>query len=579
MKDSLLKNLEIIRANKLHPDAGALHFGLYCGFTPLWLKTFFHSTLCMLAESRRVTVHDGIYGDILGALRSLLAEKEEFDSLAVVIEWEDLDARLGLRSHSGWDPSLLEDMLSSVQAKLRLLAHAIHSLAEAMPIVVALPTLPLLPLNINCLREESEWSAGLKREIAFFAASLAARKSIRLLNNESLTGHPEYSKRYNANTHLTNGFPFTNEFAALLARELAFLAHPPVPLKGLIFDLDDTLWRGVLGEDGVEGVSWDLNHGSQIYAVFQAFLQSLARSGVLLAIASKNDQSLVEELFSKKSPLVARDSIFPLMANWGKKSISVQKILKIWNIDPASVVFVDDSPLEIEEVQLQHPRLQCLLFPKQDAGLILGIVRELRDLFGKRVVTEEDAIRLRSLRMHPQIVGQAASDDSLYEDLLRNSDPSVLFHNYEGIFDDRAFELINKTNQFNMNGERCGEVEWRRLLEEPGAFLVTATYKDKFGPLGKIAVARGYRDGKTLVLTHWVMSCRAFGRRIEYILLHQLFETYDAEMILFRFSETPKNAPFKLFLESLGALEGGTAGISRTEFLEKCPALYHSSTS
>jgi FkbH-like protein len=135
---------------------------------------------------------------------------------------------------------------------------------------------------------------------------------------------------------------------------------------------------------------------------------------------------------------------------------------------------------------------------------------------------------------------------------------------------------VNKTNQFNLNGIRYTEAEWRQSLQNPGSFVAVVSYRDKFGPLGKIAVLRGERAVDRVRLDTWVMSCRAFSRRIEYQCLSQLFQRFEAQEIIFNFISTPKNGPMRDFLS--GLLADPVAPLTRDAFAAKCPKLYQQVT-
>ena len=136
----------------------------------------------------------------------------------------------------------------------------------------------------------------------------------------------------------------------------------------------------------------------------------------------------------------------------------------------------------------------------------------------------------------------------------------------------RALELINKTNQFNLNGHRIEEGEWRKRMEDPGAVLAVASYQDKFGPLGKVAVLLGSRQGSNVSVSHWVMSCRAFSRRLEHHTLDALFQHSAAQEIEFAFQPTPRNQPLQEFFEALGISDGR---LSRVQFENECGVLPH----
>jgi FkbH-like protein len=141
--------------------------------------------------------------------------------------------------------------------------------------------------------------------------------------------------------------------------------------------------------------------------------------------------------------------------------------------------------------------------------------------------------------------------------------------------DPRGLELVNKTNQFNLNGKLHTESSWRTFARDPGAFLMIVAYQDKFGPLGKIAVIAGHR-GRRLRIDTWVMSCRAFSRRIEYRCLEELFARFDAAEIEFDFAATPRNAPIRSFLtEILGKSPEAGCSLTRRAFLERGPKTHH----
>ncbi len=142
--------------------------------------------------------------------------------------------------------------------------------------------------------------------------------------------------------------------------------------------------------------------------------------------------------------------------------------------------------------------------------------------------------------------------------------------------DPRALELINKTNQFNLNGRRFTESEWQAHLRRPGAFLYVVAYKDKFGPLGKIAVIAGRRDGGLLLVDTWVMSCRAFSRRIEHQCVRLLFDQFPVEEIAFDYRPTGRNGPcYEFFAALLGNAPADGPRLPKDRFASQCPPLFH----
>jgi FkbH-like protein len=359
------------------------------------------------------------------------------------------------------------------------------------------------------------------------------------------------ASRLDLKSEYASGFPYRLAHAAELARLHAKQISSPTVKKGLITDLDDTLWLGILGEEGADGVAWDLQHGAHGHGSYQRFLQSLGHLGVLLAAASKNDEENVRSAFARSDLLLSPTALYPVEAHWGPKSESVSRILKTWNISADSVVFVDDSPMELAEVKEAYPDIECILFPKADPAAILALQYCLRDLFGKSVVTEEDAIRQQSIRATQEL--RAGDSDGHFspQDFLSKSEAELTLDFRKQPLDPRALELVNKTNQFNLNGRRFSDIEWQNYCEEPHSMLLLASYRDKYGPLGKISVLAGHTSGRLLVVDVWVLSCRAFGRRIEHRVLQELFNRFHLEEMVFRFATTSKNGPFQEFVHSV----------------------------
>jgi FkbH-like protein len=416
----------------------------------------------------------------------------------------------------------------------------------------------------------------LRSSVASFARRLIEIPRVRVLNQQRLQQLSPAGERYDPRSDLQNGFPYQQSHADVLASLLAALMVETPLCKGIITDLDDTLWRGILGELGPQGVTWDMAEHAQIHGVYQQFLDAMAERGALIGVASKNDAGLVEDALNRPDLHIRRERLFPVEAGWGRKSESVSRILHTWNVGADAVIFVDDNPAEVAEVEFRHPQIKGRHFRGEDPQAVLALLSELRDCFGKRVVTAEDGIRSASLRSN-QALQERASDTGSWEAFLQQMDARIQISFQDGPSDTRAFELINKTNQFNLNGRRFTPGEWQARLAGNNAVLATVSYHDKFGPLGKIAVLLGAADPARAVvrIETWVMSCRAFSRRIEYQCLRQLFERFQAKEIVLDFMPTPRNAPARDFIAKFGE-PCAEFRITREQFERNCPPLYHS---
>ena len=532
------------------PEDAAFPVALICGFTPRPLLTFLAAHLQMQLPGRRIEVREGLFGDLIGNLERYL--REPCGTAALILEWADMDSRLGWREHGGWGRARVGDICAVAGRMLDIVRDRLAGASEAGVIAVALPTVPAAPVEPSPGWLYGELQSRLDELAASFAGRLSSFSHLRFVNPFRLATLSPLQQRLDVKTSAQAGFPYRLPHADVLASLLARALLPPAPLKGIITDLDDTLWAGILGEAGLEGVAWDLSHHAAHHGAYQQMLQSLADSGVLVAVASKNDPALARSALQRPDLLLRADSVFPVDVHWGPKSQSVARILKTWNISADSVVFVDDSALELAEVQTAHPAIQCRLFGG-DPNQVAELIGELADLLGKPSETKEDSLRLSSLRASAELADASGGIESL-EQVLAGADGVLTIKPLSDPPDSRALELVNKTNQFNLNGRRFQEADWLRYLRSPGHLVWMASYADRFGPLGKICVLAGrLLSGGVLHVDTWVLSCRAFGRRIEYAMPGFLFARHSLSRIHFHFVPTERNGPIQDVLRTLTA--------------------------
>jgi FkbH-like protein len=569
----LLDALEIIRRASLDNTSDPFRLGIACSFPPLHFATFLHAKTQLALHDRRVVLTAAsVYNDLVGSLQQ--ASEAQPDASAVVIEWPDLDQRLGVRRLGGWGPDLSNEIGENVQLSLARIKAGVAALAKAAPVVVSPPTLFLPPFS-----HEAGWQAGVRELrirscLAAFLAEIAEFKSVRVISSQALDCSVMPQERFDLKSEINAGFAYNNKHACALAGVLAQAIVNRSPKKGLITDLDDTLWRGILGEVGVNGVGWDLEGRAHIHGLYQQYLAALARRGVLVAAVSKNDPQLVEELLRQRHDLLLTSSdLYPIDAGWGRKSEAVSRVLQAWNISADTVVFVDDSPMELEEVKTAHPSMETFQFSTDNPVQVWNLIGRLQDLFGKPELLDEDRLRMASMRSRGEFT---ATESGPSEDQFLEQVQAQVTVDIGPRAADRVLELLNKTNQFNLNGKRLDDGQLQQHLNNPKAFLFVISYKDKFGPLGRIAVIMGYRDSAALRVTHWAMSCRAFARRVEHQCMRFLFEWSGAEKLILDYASTPRNTPFREFLS---ATKPGTLGapvcIWRPDFEAHCPQLFH----
>jgi FkbH-like protein len=523
-------------------------------------------------------VSTGLFGNVAGALEELaaarIAANQPVDLIAVVLEWADLDARLDFRNSGAWGFAASADISHTVAATLTRIRLAIEALPAGIRVGVALPSLPLPPAFQGPGWQWAAAELGIEQHLIEFASVLTAHPQAWISNQRRLSEESNPASRFDLKSYLLTGLPYTMPHADAVGGQLARVIAPPPPKKGIITDLDDTLWAGIVGEIGADAIQWDLASHSQLHGLYQKLLKSLAEQGVLIAVASKNDPGLVLQAFERPDMLLSSDKVFPFEVHWNAKSSSVERVLKKWNVGADSVIFVDDSPIELAEVSTVHPAIDCIAFPKDDYSSGLTFLRRLADLCGRERVDTEDAIRLNSIRQS-EAFREGTQGQSASEAFLEGLE-AVVTLDFEAARDPRALELVNKTNQFNLNGVRYTEAEWQRAADAPGAFTCVVSYTDKFGLLGKISVFQGRLQADVLYADCWVLSCRAFSRRIEHQCMHALLDETGASIIEFRFAPTPRNGPFQDFAQGiLGRRPESTFQITRVEFAERRPQLYH----
>lgn len=563
----LLKNQkDVTRTRKLF---------LACGFEPLHLVTMLRAHFAARFPREAAEIETGLYGNVERALA--VAHDSGAEAAIAVIEWSDLDPRMGLRSAGGWGPSVQPEILANSEERWTGIVKQVERVAATKPVVVVPPTLPLLPLGHTAGWQASRFELELQRQLAEFLAKTAGIGGVSILNSRRLNSASPQESRLDALMELKAGFPYTVAHASAVASECIQVLFPPAPMKALITDLDDTLWDGILGDVGVRGVSWSLEEHSQIHGVYQQMLRSLSESGVLLGIASKNEQGLVEEALRRDDLLVPTKAFFPVHANWGAKSKSVGEILRVWNIGPDSVVYVDDSLMELEEVGNAFPAIRCLQFSKGHPGKVVALFEELRDLFGKPTINSDDLLRADSIRGNAAIQAASTAQGSTNGDFVRNLSGMVTCDYHKDPDNKRLLELINKTNQFNLNGIRLSEGEWLQRLKDESSVVMGVSYEDKFGPLGTIAVLSGRRFADRFEVTNWVLSCRAFSRRIEDHILDSVFRQQGVAAIDFAFQATDRNQPLRRYFASMGldAERGVAIAISRKQFYDRIEDLPH----
>lgn len=321
--------------------------------------------------------------------------------------------------------------------------------------------------------------------------------------------------------------------------------------KCLVMDLDNTLWGGVVGEEGVEGILLSGSYPGKAFHLWQEGLKELEKSGVMLAICSKNNIADVEEVWAKRDDMLLQKSDFVAMRiNWQDKATNIRELAEELNIGLDSMVFVDDNPTERELIKQQLPEVTVPDFPEQPYGL-MGLYKELvENYFGAYRITQEDKAKTTQYIANAQRKQQQASFTNM-EEYLQSMEMKLRIEKVNAATLQRVAQLTQKTNQFNLTTYRYTEADIQRMVDE-GADVWTLTISDKFGDYGLTGVMI-VANGKIDTL---LMSCRVLGKGIEMAFVKKVLSEYKGE-IKAEYISTAKNSQVAEFYDKLGMSKCG----------------------
>ena len=331
--------------------------------------------------------------------------------------------------------------------------------------------------------------------------------------------------------------------------------------KCLILDLDNTVWGGVIGDDGLEGIQ--LGHGLGIgkaFTEFQMWVKKLKQRGVIICVASKNNEDTAKEPFEKHPDMVLKlEDIAVFQANWETKVDNIRTIQRILNIGFDSMVFLDDNPFERNIVRENIPGITVPELP-QDPGEYLEYLYSL-NLFETASYSQADKDRTKQYQVEAQRVSlqKTFSNEA---DFLKSLDMTSVVSGFNKFNTPRVAQLSQRSNQFNLRTVRYTEADIEALGQDPDVIDLSFTLEDKFGDNGLIAVIiMKKQDEETLFIDTWFMSCRVLKRGMEDFTLNTMVEAAREKgykRIVGEYLPTPKNKMVENHYPSLGfqKLEG-----------------------
>jgi FkbH-like protein len=355
-------------------------------------------------------------------------------------------------------------------------------------------------------------------------------------------------------------------YGELVARCVAALQGRS--FKCLVLDLDNTVWGGVVGDDGLDGLV--LGHGSaagEAFLAVQSYAKALSERGVLLAVCSKNDEANALEAFDRHPDMLLRQSDIACFAvNWDDKATNLRTIAATLNIGLDALVFLDDNPAERDLVRRELPQVAV---PEvgDDPALYPGAIADA-GYFESVGVTVDDRERNRqylSNRLR-DVARKTAMDMPSY---LKGLEMRLLWRPFDAVGQPRIVQLINKTNQFNLTTRRYTEKQVCDVIADPKALGLQMRLVDKFGDNGIVAIVIGRMENDTLEIDTWLMSCRVLGRQVEAATLNLVAEQarrMGATRLIGEYRPTAKNGMVRDHYRKLGFTElwSGTDGQTKS---------------
>ena len=511
--------------------------------------THLHRTIRVAGMRRRLWIdtYESDYGQYLQELSNPTSALHQFRPTAILLALDAYHLTAGISS--AMDRQDVDAQLQEVTDRIRQV-WCLAREAFRCPIIqqAALPVhLPVLGNNEHRLPgSRANFLSRLNVELR----KMTDEEGVDLLAIDARAAHDGIANWHDVGLWCRAkqeiALPAAPLYGDLVGRLLA--AKQGRSAKCLVLDLDNTLWGGVVGDDGVEGLV--LGQGSALgeaFVAFQNYARELSRRGVILAVCSKNDEANALEPFDRHPDMVIRRSdIACFVANWSDKASNIRAIAQELNIGLDSLVFVDDNPFERNLIRRELPMVAVPEVGEDPSGYVRAIADA--GYFESLGVTEED--RERTSQYHDNLAREAlrASTTDLGS-YLRGLEMQLIWRPFDHIGLQRIVQLINKSNQFNLTTRRYTEDEALAVMIDPCAVGLQMRLIDRFGDNGVIAIVIGrMQTDQDMLIDTWLMSCRVLGRQIEPTalnLLAQEAKKLGARRLIGEYIPTKRNGMVK----------------------------------
>ena len=384
-------------------------------------------------------------------------------------------------------------------------------------------------------------------------------KNLVIVNIDKIIFELGRAQAFDFRFYQTSKAPYTISFFKTYIRaiESTILKVSGKVKKAIIFDCDNTLWKGVVGEDGIENIQMNANTsiGKAFYDV-QCIAKHLSKNGILVGLCSKNNSSDVDEVIKNHKDMILSDEdIIIKKVNWSDKAKNLQEIASELNIGIDSLLFVDDSDYEINLIKNRFPELKVFQVPKN----IYLYKNELLDFIYQNtslLISNEDLKKTEQYK--EQLVREINKNnfDSI-DNYLSSLKIKLEIHKDSISQIPRVSQLTQKTNQFNLTTYRYTETEIEEYMNSNTKHVFTASVSDKFGDSGLTVACIVFieRDKAHAIIDTLLISCRIIGRNIEFVFMDQVFKfliNFGVKTINSKFIKTAKNNQVSDFYDKIG---------------------------
>jgi FkbH-like protein len=420
---------------------------------------------------------------------------------------------------------------------------------------------------------------GARRAMTFelnrMMAEMAAGSDVGFVNTGTLAARLGTAQWFDDRSWYMAKMPFAPAALPMLATHsaAALAARVGFSRRCVVLDLDNTLWGGVIGDDGLEGISLGGGMAGEAFVEFQTALKDLTRRGIVLAVCSKNDPEIARSPFRAHPEMVLKeDDIAAFVANWQPKSANIRAIAEMLSLGLDSFVFLDDNPYERTEVRRALPQVDVPLLPEDPSGFRRAL--ETYPFLEPAAFTAADRERAGQYRARAKAIELQSSAGSL-EEYQASLAMVAEFGEVDGVNKTRVVQLLNKTNQFNLTTIRRNQAELEAFLERPTTHGIWVRLRDKFADHGLIAVALAEERGEALEIDTLLMSCRVLGRGVEETVLAELARIArerGCRKVLGRYRPTDRNAMVADLYPRLGFAPAGRGSAGEETLWQAEPA-------